>query len=70
MYYTSEDKADCLAYNEAVKAVKNYNGVTTDWANVIEHKGGGMFAIMACPGVDSTMQTLESLDGWFETELM
>ena len=70
MYYTSEDRAECLAYNEAVKAVKNYSGVTTDWASVIEHKDGGQFAIIACPDVDSTMQTAESLEGWFEMNVV
>ena len=72
MYYISSNKQDLEDYNELVSQNENYDGVsTTQWANVIEHKDGNQFAILANPKYPSeTLQTVDTLDGWFEEELV
>ena len=70
MYYTSTNKADLEAYNAKVTESQNYQGTTKRWAEVITHKDGNQFAILKNNNYRSEMQEIESLDGWFETELM
>ena len=70
MYYTSTDKTELEAYNTLVVEGEGYDGVyTTDWANIIEHKDGGQFAILKHQvHTSNTLTELSSLDGWFEQE--
>ena len=72
MYYTSTNKEELELYNMIVSRDENYDGVsTTQWANVIEHKDGNQFAILANPKYPSeTLSTVDTLDGWFEEELV
>ena len=72
MYYTSNDKAELETYNDLVSQSENYDGIsTTQWANVIEHKDGNQFAILANLKYPSeTLSTVDTLDGWFEEELV
>lgn len=72
MYYTSNDRVELETYNDLVSQSENYDGIsTTQWANVIEHKDGNQFAILANPKYPSeTLNTIDTLDGWFEEELV
>ena len=72
MYYISNDRAELETYNDLVSQSENYDGIsTTQWANVIEHKDGNQFAILANPKYPSeTLTTVDVLDGWFEEELI
>ena len=72
MYYTSNDRAELETYNDLVSQSENYDGIsTTQWANVIEHKDGNQFAILANPKyLSETLTTVDVLDGWFEEELV
>lgn len=67
-YVGSEE--DCLAYNEEVKAVKNYQGTTTDWALPKKHPKQDLYRITKNAGVDTAVEGLtgvEELDNtWFE----
>ena len=68
MYYTSTNKEELELYNMIVSRNENYDGFsTTQWANVITHKDGNQFAILANPKYPSeSLATAENLDGWFE----
>lgn len=67
MYYTSTNKAELEAYDTLVTQGEGYDGVKTiKWANIIEHKDGNLFAILANNKYDSDLNTLENLEGWFE----
>jgi len=72
MYYTSNDRSELETYNDLVSQNENYDGIsTTQWANVIEHKDGNQFAILANPKyLSETLNTIDTLDGWFEEELV
>ena len=72
MYYISDNKADLEAYNNLVSIGEKYDGQTTiKWANVIEHKDGNQFAILANPKYPSeSLNTIDTLDGWFKEELV
>lgn len=71
MYYTSENKQDLEAYNQLVSQSENYDGVSTvSWANIIEHKDGNQFAILANPKYPAELNTVESLEGWFDLDLV
>lgn len=71
MYYTSTNKAELEAYNTLVTQGEGYDGVyTVSWASIIEHKDGGQYAILANSKYESTLQTVDTLDGWFEEELV
>ena len=71
MYYTSENKQELEAYNQFVSESENYDGVSTlSWANIIEHKDGNQFAILANPKYLAELNTVESLDGWFDLDLV
>ena len=49
MYYTGTE-AECQAYNDEVTAGSNYDMVNcVRWADLIEHKDCGLFAIVAHP---------------------
>ncbi len=66
MYYTSTNRAELVAYNEAVNSGEGYNGTTTQWANVIEHPNGVDYAILKHPNYDAVLTLVESLsDDWF-----
>lgn len=68
-YYTSNNREDLEAYNAMVTINEGYNGTTQKWANVIEHKDGGQFAILKHEvHVSDSFQEVESLEGWFEIE--
>lgn len=66
MYYTSQDKSELVAYNELVTAGQNYSGVTTQWAEIIEHPNGADYAILKHPKYDAELTELETLTSdWF-----
>ena len=69
MYYTSNDIQEIEAYNTLVTQGEGYNGTTTKWADVITHKDGNQFAIIKHPDFITQMNEVETLDGWFETQL-
>lgn len=71
MFYISNNKADLEAYNQRVVDGEQYDGTTTTtWANIIEHQNGNQYAILANSKYESTLQTVDTLDGWFEEELV
>lgn len=72
MYYTSENKQEIEAYNQLVSDGEKYDGVsTTQWANIVEHKDGNQFAILANPKYPAeTLNSVDNLDGWFSDELV
>ena len=70
MYYTSQNKSELEAYNNTVTQGEGYNGTTQKWADVITHKDGNQFAILKNENYPSEMQEIESLDGWFEMNVV
>lgn len=71
MYYTSTNKAELEAYDTLVTQGEGYDGISTlSWANIIEHKDGNQFAILANPKYPAELNTVESLDGWFDLDLV
>lgn len=69
MYYIGTE-AECQAYNDEVAAGSNYDMVNcVRWAELIEHKDGGLFAIVANPNFPSDLESLEALPiDWFNEE--
>jgi hypothetical protein len=69
MYYIGTE-AECQAYNDEVAAGSNYDMVNcVRWADLIEHKDGGLFAIVAHPDYPSDLESLETLTAdWFNEE--
>lgn len=66
MYYTSQNIAELVAYNEAVNSSEGYNGTTTQWAKIIEHPNGAGYAILKHPKYDAELTIEESLsEDWF-----
>jgi hypothetical protein len=66
MYYTSQNRSELVAYNEAVNTGEGYNGTTTTWAEVIEHPNGADYAILKHPKYDAELTELETLTSdWF-----
>ena len=71
MYYISNIKQDLIDYNNMVNQGENYNGTTTKWAEVIEHKDGGQFAILKnSKYIDTDLTEVENLDGWYNEEIL
>ena len=70
MYYTSTNREELVAYNEAVNSGEGYNGTTTTWATIIEHLNGVDFAILKHPNYDAELTLVESLsDDWFPNSI-
>jgi len=66
MYYTSQNRSELVAYNEAVNSGEGYNGTTTTWAEVIDHPNGADYAILKHPKYDAELTELETLTSdWF-----
>jgi len=66
MYYISQNRAELVAYNEAVNSGEGYNGTTTTWATIIEHPNGTDFAILKHLKYDAELTLVKSLsDDWF-----
>ena len=66
MYYTSTNKQDLDSYNEHVSSGENYNGVTTRWAEIIEHPNGADYAILKHKNYEAELTIEESLsEDWF-----
>jgi len=66
MYYTSQNRSELVAYNEAVNIGEGYNGTTTTWAEVIDHPNGADYAILKHPKYDAELTELETLTSdWF-----
>jgi hypothetical protein len=66
MYYTSQNREELVAYNEAVNSGEGYNGTTTTWARIIEHPNAVDFAIKKHPNYDAELTLVELLsDDWF-----
>ena len=69
MYYIGTE-AECQAYDDEVTAGSNYDGVNcTHWADLIEHKDGDLFAVIAHTDYSSDLDSLSALpENWFEQE--
>jgi len=66
MYYTSQNRSELVAYNEAVNSGEGYNGTTTTWAEIIEHPNGADYAILKHPKYEAELTELETLTtDWF-----
>jgi len=66
MYYTSQNREELVAYNEAVNSGEGYSGTTTTWAKIIEHPNGADYAILKHHNYDAVLTLVESLsDDWF-----
>jgi hypothetical protein len=66
MYYTSQNREELVAYNEAVNTGEGYNGTTITWATIIEHPNGTDFAILKHYKYDTQLTLVESLSNdWF-----
>ena len=66
MYYTSQNREELVAYNEAVNSAEGYSGTTTTWAKIIEHPNGADFAIKKHPNYEAELTLVESLtEDWF-----
>ncbi len=66
MYYTSTNRSELVAYNEAVNSGENYNGTTTTWAKIIEHPNGADYAILKHKKYEAELTELETLTSdWF-----
>jgi hypothetical protein len=68
MYYTSQNRSELVAYNEAVNSSEGYSGTTTQWASIIEHPNGTDYAILKHLNYDTELTIEESLGSdWFPT---
>ena len=66
MYYTSTNREELVAYNEAVNSGEGYNGITATWATIIEHPNRVDYAILKHHNYDAELTLVESLsDDWF-----
>ena len=72
MYYISNNRSDLEAYNNLVVVGEGYDGKTTvRWADVIEHKDGGLFAILKNDKYETDLETVEALSGgWFNQDIL
>jgi hypothetical protein len=72
MYYISDNKSDLEAYNNLVSQGEKYDGQTTvKWANVIEHKDGGLFAILKNDKYETDLESVETLSSdWFAQDII
>ena len=70
MYYTSQNREELEAYNESVNSSEGYSGVTTRWADIIEHLNGNNYAILRHTNYDMELTFVESLsEDWFPSEI-
>ena len=70
MYYISSNKQDLEDYNELVSQSEGYDGkFTTRWADIIEHKNGGLFAIFKHENYPAELEEIDNLDNWFNPEI-
>ena len=68
MYYTSINRSELVAYNEAVNSGEGYSGTTTTWAKIIEHPNGIDFAILKHENYSESLTLVSSLSSdWFPT---
>ena len=66
MYYTSTNREELIAYNEAVNSGEGYNGTTTTWAKIIERPNATDYAILKHKNYEVKLTLVESLsDDWF-----
>ena len=69
MYYTRTNRAELVAYNEAVNSGENYSGTTITWAKIIEHPNATDYAILKHKNYEAPLTELENLTSdWFPTE--
>ena len=68
MYYISNIEQDLINYNDTVNQGENYNGTTTNWANIIKHYNEELYAIMKHPKYSAELEELETLNGWYNNE--
>jgi hypothetical protein len=66
MYYTSQNREELIAYNEAVNSGEGYNGTTTTWAKIIERPNATDYAILKHKKYEAELTELETLTSdWF-----
>ena len=71
MYYISTNRQDLEDYNTLVSQSENYDGISTlSWANIIEHKDGGLFAILKHENYHSPLQSVSDLTEWFDDNIL
>ena len=70
MYYISNDRSELENYNELVTSSEGYDGkFTTAWADIVEHKNGGLFAIFKHENYLAELEEIDNLDDWFNPEI-
>ena len=70
MYYISNDRSELENYNKLVTDSEGYDGkFTTQWADIIEHKNGGLFAIFKHENYLAELEEIHNLDDWFNLEI-
>lgn len=70
MYYTGTEN-ECNDYLQTVNAGENYSGITSTWANVIEHPTENKCAIVKHENYSAQMTELESLtEDWYNLEII
>ena len=70
MYYISNNRSELENYNELVTSSEEYDGkFTTAWADIIEHKSGGLFAIFKHENYPAELEEIDNLDDWFNLEI-
>ena len=70
MYYISNNRSELENYNELVTSSEEYDGkFTTAWADIIEHKSGGLFAIFKHENYPVELEQINNLDDWFNLEI-
>ena len=70
MYYISQNRSELEDYNKLVTESEAYDGrFTTDWASIIEHQNGNLFAIFKHENYPVELEQINNLDDWFNLEI-
>ena len=70
MYYISQNRSELEDYNKLVTESEAYDGrFTTDWASIIEHQKGNLFAIFKHENYSAELEEIDNLDDWFNPEI-
>lgn len=69
MYYIGTKK-QCEDYNQEVTLGQNYQGITRQWASVIEHPTENKCAIVKHDNYSTPMTEVETLtEDWYNLEI-
>jgi hypothetical protein len=71
MYYISTNREELELYAMLVEKGERYDGrFTVKWANIIKHKDENLYAILKHDKYPAELETLQDLNGWFDSELI